>query len=385
MTLGASMTLRGARVAVNAHTAIRRDIAIRDGRISFESSSACSVNLAGFLLLPGLINAHDHLEFNLFPRLGTRMYANATEWAEDVYRPDSGPVREQLRIPKRTRLMLGGVKNLLSGVTTVAHHNPYDTVFDEDFPVRVIKAFDWAHSLAFSPDLVERFREGSGDRPFIIHAAEGIDSLAAGEITRLNELGLLSPRTVLVHALALSAADIVLVKETGASIVWCPTSNLSTYGRTLTGDLLGSGIPVALGSDSAITAGGDLLDEIDAAWKCSIEPARIFDMVTAGAARIFRLRNGEGTVIEGGAADLIGVRDEGQSPAEAILRLRPEFVITAGRLKGVCGEASERFSGLDAFHPLHLDGRGNWLVDADIPSLLTAPQMRLAGRLVVAG
>ena len=379
------MTLRGARVAVDASTTVRRDVAISHGRISFYAPGYEGVDLSGFLLLPGFINAHDHLEFNLFPRLGTRMYSNATEWAEDVYRPETGPVREQLRIPKQTRLMWGGVKNLLSGVTTVAHHNPYHPVFEENFPVRVVKAFDWAHSLAFSPDLVERFRAGSSDRPFVIHAAEGIDPAAADEIVRLNDLGLLTPRTVLVHALALSAADIALVREKGVSIVWCPTSNLSTYGRTLTADLLRSGIPIALGSDSAITADGDLMDEIGAASKCSIEAGRIYEMVTTGAARILRLRNGEGTIVEGGVADLVGVRDEGQSPAEAILGLRPEFVITAGRVKGVRSETREGFSGLDAFHPLHVDGRGDWLVDVKIPSLMTGSQLRVAGRLVLAG
>lgn len=380
------MRLRGARVAVDACTAMRRDIEIRDGRISFDAAGGNAVDLSGFLLLPGLINAHDHLEFNLFPRLGTRMYQNATEWAEDIYRPDAGPVREQLRIPKRTRLMWGGVKNLLSGVTTVAHHNPYDAVFEENFPVRVVRDFEWAHSLAFSSDLVERFRAGSKKHSFIIHAAEGTDPAAANEITILNDLGLLSPRTVLVHALALSAADIELVRENGASIVWCPTSNLSTYGRTLTSKVLGSGIPLALGSDSAITADGDLLDEIEAVRQSrSVEPGKIFEMVTAGAARILRLQDGEGSLTEGGVADVIAVRDEGQTPADAMLHLRPEFVICGGRLKGVRREIRQRFSGLESFHSLHLDGRGDWLVDADIPSLMTGPEVRVAGRLVLAG
>ncbi len=69
---------------------------------------------------------------------------------------DRSPVKEHLAVPKAVRLAWGGLKNLLSGVTTVAHHNPYDAaVFENGFPVRVVKRFGWAHSLHFSSDLVE--------------------------------------------------------------------------------------------------------------------------------------------------------------------------------------------------------------------------------------
>ena len=100
---------------------------------------------------------------------------------------DRSPVKEHLAVPKAVRLAWGGLKNLLSGVTTVAHHNPYDAaVFDHGFPVRVIKRFGWAHSLRFSPDLVSRYRAVSKRWPFLIHAAEGTDASAAAEIRELE-------------------------------------------------------------------------------------------------------------------------------------------------------------------------------------------------------
>jgi hypothetical protein len=111
-----------------------------------------NLDLTGHVRMPG------HLEFNLFPQLGRGPYANATEWARAVYHPDRSPVREHLRVPKSVRLWWGGIKNLLSGVTTVCHHNPCEAeVFGPDFPVRVVRRFAWAHSLAYRSGLPELF------------------------------------------------------------------------------------------------------------------------------------------------------------------------------------------------------------------------------------
>lgn len=63
-----------------------------------------SLDLSGHMRLPGLVNAHDHLEFNLFPPLGNGPYANAAEWARDIYHPDRSPIREHLMVPKPIRL-----------------------------------------------------------------------------------------------------------------------------------------------------------------------------------------------------------------------------------------------------------------------------------------
>src|SRR5262245_8196623 len=185
--------------------------------------SAETVELGGHLILPGLINAHDHLEFNLYPRLGRGPYPNAGAWSRDVYRPEESPVREQSRIPKGTRLLWGGLKNLLSGVTTVCHHNPWSVVFERNFPVRVLKRFGWAHSLEFGGNVAERFRRTPAAWPFILHLGEGVDRRSKREIFALDEAGALDGRTVLTHAVALGSRGLRLVKSKGASVIWCPS------------------------------------------------------------------------------------------------------------------------------------------------------------------
>lgn len=76
-------------------------------------------------------------------------------------------------------------------------------------------------------------------------------------IARLNDLGILGPRTQLVHMTALNDDDIELVKQSGASIVHCPQSNLKlASGFCPTNRLMKEGITVAIGTDSAASNNG---------------------------------------------------------------------------------------------------------------------------------
>lgn len=340
---------------MSATDSAARDVEIRDGKIvhltppgqRFSVEPLREVDATGLLLLPGLINAHDHLDFALFPRLGRGPYPSARAWAEDIYQPDKPPIREHLSVSKEQRLRWGGLKNLLSGVTTVAHHNPYEEdVFDDGFPVRVVKRYGWAHSLGFASDIQGRFQATAPDVPFLVHAGEGTDDASRGEIYALDRLGPLDARTVLVHAVAFGVKEIQLAENRGVSIAWCPSSNLFLLGKTLGREVWDSGLKVALGTDSSLTAEGSLLDELRIAQRTSGLPAaRLFEMVTTEAACVLRLHRGAGSIAEGAAADLLLIPHRGENPSATLLKATSsevEIIFIGGEMRLLASRSAGR-------------------------------------------
>jgi len=285
------------------------DLVVARGRIRYigqpgsapQSRSTHVFDWPDVCVLPGLINAHDHLELNILPRLGHGPYGNSYQWSESIYRPTEPPMADVLAIPLRNRLIMGGYKNLICGVTTVCHHNPYHRrVFNRRFPVKVVKKYRWSHSLGFGtgPDRPP-FKGGpqggvvTHQPPWIIHAAEGIDDRAAAEIAELDMRGLLADNTVIVHGVAIDERDIDLLQQRGCSLIWCPSSNRFLFNATAPVDKLLDRVPVALGSDSTLSADGDLLDELRAAADCDLWPRkRLIELVTTSSAAILRLADG---------------------------------------------------------------------------------------------
>ena len=319
------------------------------------------LDLSGLQILPGLINAHDHLEFALFPRLGRGPYANATEWARDIYHPERDPVRRHLQVPKPLRLIWGGLRNLLAGVTTVSHHDPYHPVFEGDFPVRVLRNYGWAHSFAFTEDVRACFDATPAGAPFLIHLGEGTDTAAAREIFQLHELGALTDRTVLVHAVALDKDGWNLVKRAGAAVIWCPRSNLFTLGRTLAPETIASGVPVALGTDSPLTTEGDFLDELKHA-SGAVDPY--------ASRSILRL--------PARPDDWIAARALGEPP---------ELVVIDGQIRLVSARLATSLPPdlRSKFHELSLANRPNVLVRWNIPQLIAETRSRLGEEIRLAG
>jgi len=269
------------------------------------------VDLEGDRLLPGLINAHDHLQFSNFPRTRCReVYENASDWIADVAairRHDPSLVAAE-RPGMEARLFAGGVKNLLGGATTVAHHDAFhESLAARDFPVRVLREYGWSHSPALTPaaEIAAAHAATPPGRPWIVHAGEGVDAAAAGEFTRLEALGCIDARTLLVHALAFDARQLRRLVAVGAGVIWCPASNLYLFGCTLDPMALLEAGRLALGSDSRISGSRDLLEELeDARHAAPSCVGHLERLVTADNARLLRLQD-RGVLRAGALADLL--------------------------------------------------------------------------------
>ncbi len=395
------LRLTQARWSVDARTWSETQLTLEDKRIALPNDGldegATQLDLSGYVLLPGLINAHDHLEFGLFPNLGRdndqAPYRNATEWANEIHGRHADIIAAHLRVPLKTRLWWGALRNLCCGVTSVCHHNPQHPELNAtDFPVRVVSDFGWAHSLAFEAHLVERHRATGPDQPFIVHAAEGVDEQSRHELRELERLHILDERTVLVHALALAAEELARVNQAGASILLCPSSNSFLFHRNMPAHLLAGIARAALGSDSPLTAAGDLLDELQFLRReQSIAAETLYRLVTSSPAGILKLQNGEGTITADGLADLIAVRRSALSPAYTLASLTCadiELVLLAGRVQLASASLYERLplelrAGL---HLLSIAGALRWVraplkeLFADAEQCLGKGNLRLGGK-----
>lgn len=292
------------------------------------------LNLAGDRLLPGLINAHDHLPLNHLPRLEpARRYRNVREWIAEIdrRRREEGPLKAAVAVPLAERLLLGGVKNLLSGVTTVAHHDPlYASLCELQYPVRVVTRYGWAHSLYVEGEAKAQQSQRStpADWPWIIHAAEGVDEEAREEFWRLDRLGCLEANTLIVHGVALGGPEQRRLRTASAGLIWCPSSNLHLFGVTADVTELVAAGRVAVGTDSRLSGSRDLLEELrTAAEQVAMSPDMLECLVTRDAARLLRLADC-GVVAPGARADLLVV--PAGMPLQRVRRSDIRLVITDG-------------------------------------------------------
>lgn len=284
-------------------------LAVQGGRFAApRRSEPLVIELGAGRVYPGLINAHDHLQLNHFPRLGRPPYQNAYQWGRDIHARFARQIRRASTLSRRDALFFGALKNLLGGVTTVVHHDPWHPLLNGTFPVRLARV-RVAHSLGFERDFPRALAgtERTRARPFSMHLAEGTDAIAKDEVLECERRGLLRPDLLAVHLVAAGPEDARRLRRAGAGMVWCPTSNLFLFGRTAGRALFSRGLDLLIGTDSLLTARGTMLDELRAARRLGrVSDRRLRSAVGAAAAR--RLGLPAPSLRPGGAADLILLR-----------------------------------------------------------------------------
>jgi len=160
-------------------------------------------------------------------------------------------------------------------------HAPY-TVSDE--PMLKIAALAKEHSIPIQMHIHETQVEVDGE----------IEKYGTRPIKRLKDLGLLGPHVQCVHMTALNDDDIAIIKDTGASVIHCPESNLKlASGFCPVHKLQQQGIKVALGTDgSASNNDLDMMGEMRTAAQLAKAVAQDAEALPAYEALALATLNG---------------------------------------------------------------------------------------------
>jgi 5-methylthioadenosine/S-adenosylhomocysteine deaminase len=250
------------------------------------SSGARVVDVGSSLVLPGLVDLHNHLAYNTLPlwteptRTTPWPHHNAWTRAPSYAASTTWPAYALITACPEELLAFVETRALVGGTTTIQGSPPMNkprdgwmvrNVEDETFgsgdPNRVYASVltlkgptlaARANSMRTTPT-----RVGS---TFIYHCAEGQPgSIVAREFTDASNAGCLQPNFVAVHANAVPASALATWHQPGA-IAWSPFSNLWLYGTTT--DIpaaRAAGVSVCLGSDWGPSGTKHVLGEAKAA------------------------------------------------------------------------------------------------------------------------
>jgi len=334
------------------------------------TSNGPELNFEQALVFPGIINSHDHLDFNLFPQTGNQIYPNYTAWGKDIHTNNKAEIAEILKIPFLLRSSWGVYKNLLCGVTTVINHgerlrwgNDLITIFEDT---------QCLHSVQFEKRWQIKLNNPVKARlPVVVHVGEGGDRAAYKEIDRLTNWNLLRKKLIGVHAVAMSEEQ----AKKFEAVVWCPQSNFFLLNKTSPINLLKNHTQILFGTDSTLTSRWNIWEHLVQARETRLlNDKALYDTLNRNAASTWKLNSGE--ISPGKDADIVVAKIKhgktgfhsffGISPADLLMvihngniRLFDEVLLP--QLKSISP---------DNFSKVYLNGSCKY-VQGDLPGLMS--------------
>lgn len=309
-----------------------------------------------FMAIPGLINIHNHASMSLM-----RSYADDMSlmpWlTEKIWPFEAKLTRDDIRLGAE----LGIAEMLLGGTTTFVdmywHQEAVAEAVDKS-GIRVMLSPTFTDSKFddFEDDLktvINRYGKGEHERIGImiaphapyscstehlerardlclkyglginIHVAETLDEAIIIEerfgktpIEYLNDLGLLTPKSIAVHSVHLSASDIAILRESGASVAHNPQSNMKiSSGVSPVSLMMKEGINVGIGTDGPCSNNDlDMWDEMRSASflqklstgdPCTLPAYEVMKMGTTAGAKAIGRGDELGMIREGMLADIV--------------------------------------------------------------------------------
>jgi len=337
------------------------NISVKDGKIARVSSDPFNDENGRFdfenaIIFPGLINSHDHLDFNLFPALGDQKYNNYTEWGKHIHKTYKDKIAAVLNVPEALRVQWGIYKNLLCGVTTVVNHgkkiktqNQLITIYQDSHSIHSVR-FEKKWKFALNNPLKK-------SKPVAIHAGEGTDEAASQEIDQFIGWNLLKRDMIAIHGVAMDESQVKAFK----ALVWCPESNYFLLNKTAPVNRFKKNTTLLFGTDSTLTGCWNIWEHIRLARKTKmVTDGELYKALTSNATDIWKL-NGGG-IAEGRNADLVIARLKNNIPAtDTFFELNPQdilMVLHNGNIRLFDEELYPQMKGmnLESYSKIYING-----------------------------
>jgi cytosine/adenosine deaminase-related metal-dependent hydrolase len=286
-----------------------------------EKPSSLSISFTDASIFPGLINSHDHLDFNLFPQLATKVYENYTEWGNDIHQIYKQKIDSILKIPIELRENWGIYKNLLCGVTTVINHGK--KLKTKKAVINVIEDNLSLHSVHFEKNWKIKLNNPlNHSRKAVIHIGEGTNHAAHAEVNSLLKWNILGRKLIGIHGVAL----LPLHAKFFEALVWCPQSNYFLLDKTAAIEQLKNYTPILFGTDSTLTSNWNIWNHLRLAQSTKmLTDSELYHALTSNAAKVWGLNCG--TLSVGSDADLIITKNKGLKNYSAFFAIKPEDIL----------------------------------------------------------
>lgn len=331
---------------IDDYVLIQDNLIVATGKVNekYPTNVNCNniqeINTNG-IIFPGLINIHNHLDWNVFPVWEVpRKYEIRYDWQDEPeydrdLRKPHGILKDDFKI-EMTKY--AEVKALVGGTTTIQGSSyPWENAFtkilvrntekDSDIKVKIQSRIP---NISSDDDYYEKvlknIQEGK-TQVFIQHLAEGTSPEAKDEFSKLKELGLLREEVVIIHGTALGQQEFEEMSNSKTKLAWSPLSNLLLYGDTTdVDDAWKSGVLVSLTSDWSPSGSKNLLWELKVAdwWnKKSFDKFftdyELVQMVTVNPAIAINWDDSVGMIAANHLADLVIINDNNDEPYRSLI------------------------------------------------------------------
>ncbi|MEN9786812.1 MAG: hypothetical protein RLZZ299_2076 [Pseudomonadota bacterium] len=300
------------------------------------------------VISPGLIDAHNHLQYNVLPpwQVGPE-FTDRYDWRSDGRYWDYRTAYDAIEDAYGCEIMKWAeARELVHGTTAAVGSSGGSCIrvlirnLDEDEAASGIPDYDLRYSAGTVTDTIdesdgasftERLASGAVDG-VLNHVAEGRDGAVRGEAAHMIASGMVGPGQGYVHATDVNTQLLAQMAAAGTAIVWSPRSNLALYGTTTPVEVAERlGVPWAIGTDwtwsgsMAPTRELQCADEWLAGKGFPISDVALWRKSTEDAARVVGLDGVLGALAPGYRAD-IAVFRWSRTPYRAIIASEPQDV-----------------------------------------------------------